>query len=104
MEERTVPAYFPVWTDADKMAPYDGSRQARVWAALLDYREKAIAESAAHVLSAGPDRQTDLAGVVSMLWGLDGDEAAEVLDRRWAEIAERAAEIDAEEEDGQERG
>ncbi len=41
------------------------------------------------------DRQTDLTGVVSMLWGLDEEEAAEILDRRFAEVAERAAEIDA---------
>lgn len=95
MEERTVPAHVPVWTDANKMEPYDGSRRAQVWAALLDYREGAIAESAAHVLAAGPDRQTDVTGVVSMLWGLGDEEAAEILDRRSAEVAERAAELDA---------
>ncbi len=93
MEERTVPAYVPRWTDANMMEPYDGSRRAQVWAALLDYREEAIAESAAHVLAAGPDRQTDLTGVVSMLWGLDDEEAAEILGRRSAEIAGRAAEL-----------
>lgn len=79
--ERTVPALYPDFTDADKWRRWDGSEQAEVWARLMESREAAILASVGDL--AGADvADIDYAGVIAALWNLDEDEAAEFVRRR----------------------
>ena len=95
MEERTVPVYVPVWEDANKVRPWDGSGQAETWASLMEFRDRALAESVARVLAAGEADDTDVLGLVSFLWGIDESEVAKILRRRMNWVSERVAELGA---------
>ncbi len=95
MDERRVPVYVPVWEDANRVRTWDGSGQAQAWANLMDFRDRALAESAARVLVAGEGDDTDVLGLVSFLWGIDESEVAKILRRRMGSVSERVAELGA---------
>jgi len=95
MDERRVPVYVPVWEDANRVRPWDGSGEAQAWANLMDFRDRALAESAARVLAAGGADDTDVLGLVSFLWGIDEGEVAKILRRRMGAVSERVAELGA---------
>jgi hypothetical protein len=95
MDERRAPAYVPVWEDANRVRPWDGSARAQAWANLMDFRDRALAESAARVLAAGGADDTDVLGLVSFLWGIDEGEVAKILRRRMGAVSERVAELGA---------
>ena len=38
MDEKTVPVHVPVWEDADRVRPWDGSAKAQAWASLMNFR------------------------------------------------------------------
>jgi hypothetical protein len=78
---RDVPAFYPDFADADTWRRWDGSEQAEAWAKLRDIRDKCIDASVGEV--AGMDfRPIDYAGVIAALWGIEKDEAAELVRRR----------------------
>jgi hypothetical protein len=95
MDQRRVPVYVPVWEDANRVRPWDGSAKAQAWASLMDFRDRALAESAARVLAAGGADDTDVLGLVSFLWGIDESEVAKILRRRMGSVSERVAELGA---------
>ena len=95
MDERRVPVYVPVWEDANRVGPWDGSAKAQAWANLMDFRDRALAESAARVLAAGQADDTDVLGLVSFLWGIDESEVAKILGRCMGSVSERVAELGA---------
>src|SRR5215208_5513059 len=68
-EEKTmmVPAFYPDSKEADTWLRWDGSEEARLWRALLDFRERAIVESAA-ILTHELDEDADLPGLLANLW------------------------------------
>lgn len=79
--ERTVPAYYPDFTDANMVRKWDGSEQAEAWAKLVNFRDECISASVGHL--AGTDFENiDYAGLVAFLWNMDEEEAAEVVRRR----------------------
>lgn len=78
-EERTVPTYYPDFADADKVRKWDGSKEAHAWVALWHYRRAAIAETARGMLQVGGN-DANLVGLTTFLWGIDEDEAEEILD------------------------
>jgi hypothetical protein len=81
--ERTVPAFYPDFTDADQWRRWDGSEQAEAWARLMESREAAILASVEDLAGVGIEG-TDYARVIAALWNLDEDEAAEFVRRqRW---------------------
>jgi hypothetical protein len=61
----------------------------------MDFRDRALAESAARVLAAGGADDTDVLGLVSFLWGIDEGEVAKILRRRMGAVSERVAELGA---------
>ena len=77
---RTVPAFYPEFADAEQFRRWDGSEQAEAWARLIDARDAAILASVGALVGAGVEG-TDHAGVIALLWNLDGDEAAEFVRR-----------------------
>jgi hypothetical protein len=77
---RTVPAFYPEFADAKQFRRWDGSDQAEAWARLMDARDAAILASVGALVGAGVEG-TDHAGVIALLWNLDGDEAAEFVRR-----------------------
>ena len=77
---RTVPAFYPEFADAEQFRRWDGSEQAEAWARLMDARDAAILASVGALACAGV-KGTDHAGVIALLWNLDGDEAAEFVRR-----------------------
>ncbi len=79
-EVRTVRAHYPTFADANFMRPFDSSRQAWAWAALMEYRERAIGQAAKKLREVGGD-DADLVGLTACLWAIDEDEAAEILER-----------------------
>ena len=95
MDQRTVPVFVPVWEDANRVRPWDGSAKAQAWASLMDFRDRALAESAAQVIAAGGADDTDVLGLVSFLWGIDESEVAKILRRRMGSVSERVAELGA---------
>ena len=95
MDQRTVPVFVPVWEDANRVRPWDGSAKAQAWASLMDFRDQALAESAARVIAAGGAYDTDVLGLVSFLWGIDESEVAKILRRRMGSVSERVAELGA---------
>lgn len=95
MDERRVPVYVPVWKDASKVRLWDGSAKAQAWANLMDFRDRALAESAARVLAAGGADDTDVLGLVSFLWGIDESEVAKIVRRHMDSVSERVAELGA---------
>jgi hypothetical protein len=95
MDQRTVPVFVPVWEDANRVRPWDGSAKAQAWASLMDFRDRALAESAARVIAAGGADDTDVLGLVSFLWGIDESEVAKILRRRMGSVSERVAELGA---------
>ena len=95
MDEIRVPVYVPVWENANKVRPWDGSAKAETWASLMEFRDRALAESAARVLAAGEGDDTDVLGLVSFLWGIDESEVAKILRRRMASVSERVTELGA---------
>jgi hypothetical protein len=95
MDQRTVPVFVPVWEDANRVRPWDGSAKAQAWASLMDFRDQALAESAARVIAAGGADDTDVLGLVSFLWGIDESEVAKILRRRMGSVSERVAELGA---------
>ena len=95
MDERRVPVYVPVWEDANRVGSWDGSAKAQAWANLMDFRDRALAESAARVLAAGEADDTDVLGLVSFLWGIDESEVAKILQARMGSVSERVAELGA---------
>jgi hypothetical protein len=78
---RTVPAFYPDFTNADHWTRWDGSEQAEAWARLMESREAAILASVGELAGAGVVG-TDYAGVIAALWSLDEDEAAEFVRRQ----------------------
>jgi len=79
--ERTVPAFYPDFTNAGQWRRRDGSEQAEAWAQLVESREAAILASVGEL--AGADvAGIDYAGVIAALWKLDEDEAAEFVRRQ----------------------
>jgi hypothetical protein len=95
MDQRTVPVFVPVWEDANRVRQWDGSVKAQAWASLMDFRDRALAESAARVIAAGGADDTDVLGLVSFLWGIDESEVAKILRRRMGSVSERVAELGA---------
>jgi hypothetical protein len=95
MDERRILVYVPVWKDANRVRPWDGSGEAQAWASLMDFRDRALAESAARVLAAGGADDTDVLGLVSFLWGIYESEVAKILQARMGSISERVAELGA---------
>jgi hypothetical protein len=95
MDERRVPVYVPVWEDANRVRPWDGSAKAQAWANLMEFRDRALAESAARALAAGEADDTDVLGLVSFLWGIDESEVAKILQARMGSVSERVAELGA---------
>jgi hypothetical protein len=95
MDEIRVPVYVPVWEDANRVRPWDGSAKAQAWANLMEFRDQALAESAARVLAAGEPHDTDVLGLVSFLWGIEESEVAKILGRRMDCVSERVAELGA---------
>jgi hypothetical protein len=90
-EERELPAFYPDFTDADKYKSWDGSREAELWARLLEWRDNLFLEAAAAFLTAGnEDRPPDVGGLVLALMRADSEEIVRVLDTRWGEIERRA--------------
>src|ERR687898_1766064 len=80
--ERTVPAFYPDFTNADQFRRWDGSEQAEAWARLLmEVRDAAILASIEDLADVGIEG-TDYAGLVALLWNLDEDEAAEFVRQR----------------------
>jgi hypothetical protein len=80
-ERRTVPAYYPDFADADIWRAWDDSSQAEAWAKLRDFRDMCIAHSVSEL--AGMDfRPIDYAGVIAALWGIEKEEAAEIVRQR----------------------
>jgi hypothetical protein len=77
-EERTVPAFYPDFADADTWRPWDGSEQAEAWAKLRDFRDGCIAASIGEFASMD-FRPIDYAGLISALWGIDEDEAKQII-------------------------
>jgi hypothetical protein len=77
---RTVPAFYPEFADAEQFRRWDGSEQAEAWARLIDARDAAILTSVGALVGAGVEG-TDYAGVIALLWNLDGDDAAEFVRR-----------------------
>ena len=78
---RTVPAWYPDFTNADQWTRWDGSEQAEAWARLVESREAAILASVGDL--AGADvKSVDYVGLIAALWNLDEDEAAEFVQRR----------------------
>jgi hypothetical protein len=75
---RTVPAFYPEFADAEQFRRWDGSEQAEAWARLMDARDAAILASVGALVGAGVEG-TDYAGVIALLWNLEGDEAAEFV-------------------------
>jgi hypothetical protein len=76
--ERTVPAFYPNFTDADEWKRWDGSEQAEAWTRLMEFREAAIVASIGELAGIGVE-DTDYAGVIAALWGIEEDEAAEFV-------------------------
>ena len=93
MDERRAPVYVPVWEDANRVRPWDGSARAQAWANLMDFRDRALAETAARVLAAGGADDTDVLGLVSFLWGIDESKVAKTLQGRMGAVSERCAEL-----------
>ena len=92
-EERDVPPFYPDFTDADKYKRWDGSREAELWARLLEWRDNQFVEAAAAFLVVGTeDRPPDVGGLVAALMRADSEEIVRVLDTRWGEIERRAEE------------
>lgn len=79
-EVGTVPAHYPTFADANFMRPFDSSRQAWAWTALMEYREWSIGQAAKKLREFGGD-DVDLVGLTACLWAIDEDEAAEILER-----------------------
>ena len=80
--ERTVPAFYPDFTNADQFRRWDGSEQAEAWARLLmEVRDAAILASIGDLADVGIEG-TDYAGLIALLWNLDEDEAAEFVRQR----------------------
>jgi hypothetical protein len=80
-EERTVPAFYPNFADADKVRSWDGSEQAEAWAKMMSFRDECIAASVGDL--AGMDfEDMDYPGLIAFLWNLDEEEAAEIVRRR----------------------
>jgi hypothetical protein len=77
---RTVPAFYPGFTDAERFRRWDGSEQAEAWARLTEARDAAILTSVGALVGTGIEG-TDYARVIALLWNLDGDEAAEFVRR-----------------------
>jgi hypothetical protein len=77
---RTVPAFYPEFTDAERFRRWDGSEQAEAWARLTEARDAAILTSVGALVGTGIEG-TDYARVIALLWNLDGDEAAEFVRR-----------------------
>lgn len=77
---RTVPAFYPEFADAEQFRRWDGSEQAEAWARLMEARDAAILASVGALVGAGVEG-TDHAGVIALLWNLEGDEAAEFVRR-----------------------
>jgi len=77
-DERTVPAFYPEFTKANRLWCWDGSEQAEAWARLMEVREAAILASVGDLARAGVEG-TDYAGLIALLWNLDEDEAAEFV-------------------------
>ncbi len=69
----------------------DGSAKAETWALLIEFRDRALAESAARVLAAEEGNDTGVLNLVPFLWGIDESEAAKVLRRRVDSVSERVA-------------
>jgi len=95
MDERRVPVYVPVWEDANRVRPWDGSARAQAWVNLMDFRDRALTETAARVLAAGEGDDTGVLGLVSFLWGIDEGEVAKILQARMGSVSERVAELKA---------
>ena len=79
--ERTVPAFYPDFTNADQFRRWDGSEQAEAWARLMEVRDAAILASMGDFADVGIEG-TDYAGLIALLWNLDEDEAAEFVRQR----------------------
>jgi hypothetical protein len=76
--ERTLPAYYPDFADADSWRPWDNSEQARAWAKLRDFRDGCIAASISELV--GMDfRPIDYAGILAALWGIDEEKAKQIV-------------------------
>jgi hypothetical protein len=81
---RTVPAYYPDFSDAEGWREYDGSPQAKVWADLMDMRDKAIWETVALVRDVAGE-QADAFGVAGALWNVEPYEVAEIVGEPYEE-------------------
>ena len=80
-EERTVPAFYPNFADADKVRSWDGSEQAEAWAKMMSFRDECIAASVGDL--AGMDfEDMDYRGLIALLWNIDEEDAAEIVRRR----------------------
>ena len=90
-EERTVPAFYPDFTDAEKWRKWDGTREAAMWADLSEIRDRVIVETAATVLSVG-ERGVDVGGLMVALWSLTDEEIAGVLQANMEQIVRKAKE------------
>ncbi len=88
-EERTVPAYYPDFADAEKWRHWDGSQEARMWADLSRIRDRVIVETASSVVRAVGEG-VDVGGLMVVLWSLTADEIAGVLQANMEEIAPKA--------------
>lgn len=80
-EERVSPAFYPDFTEADKLRRWDGSEQAEAWARLMTFRDECI-ETTVEMLAGMGIEDIDYAGVLGLLWGIGADEAAEIVRRR----------------------
>jgi hypothetical protein len=68
-----LPAFYPEFADAEQFRRWDGSEQAEAWARLMEARDAAILASVG-ALDGASVEGTDYAGVIALLWNLDGDD------------------------------
>lgn len=89
-DERTVPAFYPDFTNADQWKSWDGSREAEMWVDLEGIRDRVIVETAAAVMST--NEGADVGGLMVALWSLTDDDIAGVLQTNMGQITRKAKE------------
>ena len=85
-----APDRVPAADNADRIEPYDGSEWHDVWTTVMEAKVVAMVETAAAMMRA-VGRDADLAGLMSLLWSLDEEEAEIFLERYRTLIEEKAS-------------
>lgn len=87
-EERAVPTFYPVFTDAAHFKRWDGSADAWLWADMVDLRKRSIIETVARV-RAHVGEDADLTTVPRALWYMDEESAEEFIEENREAIEDR---------------